>query len=74
MDYGFDRVGIMLRDMRISRHMTQHELSVKSGVDQAVILRIERGDTVPNLNTVKRMAHGMSYTLMMTYMTEMGDN
>lgn len=61
MMYHLKQAGKLIRDSRLERHMTQYELALASGVDQAVILRIERGDTVPNISTVVRLARGMGF-------------
>ena len=60
MNYGLNYTGRLVRDIRLKKHMTQHELAVLAGVDPAVLLRIERGDTIPNLKTVNRLAKGLN--------------
>mgnify|MGYP004709586875 CR=1 FL=1 len=59
MNYGLKHTGSLIRDLRLRKHMTQHELAILANVDAAVILRIERGDTIPNLNTIIRLAKGL---------------
>jgi len=59
MDYSLKYAGRLIRDIRLQKHMTQHELARVAGVDPAVLLRIERGDTIPNLKTVNRLANGL---------------
>ena len=39
--------------------MTQHEVVRLANVEAAVILRSERGDKRPNLNTINRVAKGL---------------
>jgi transcriptional regulator with XRE-family HTH domain len=43
--------------------MTQKELSEKTGVRQSNISRIEKGDCVPTLTTLKALAKGLGKTL-----------
>lgn len=60
MNYNLKHTGSLIRDLRLKKHMTQHELALLANVDASVILRIERGDTIPNLSTILRLAKGLN--------------
>ena len=48
---------------RINQHMTQKDLSAKTGITQADISRIENGTRNPSLAMVKRLAEGLGMQL-----------
>ena len=50
-------------DARINQHMTQKDLSAKTGITQADISRIENGTRNPSLAMVKRLAEGLGMQL-----------
>jgi ribosome-binding protein aMBF1 (putative translation factor) len=56
-------LGLQFRDARVSRGLTQVELSEKSGVSQADISRIERGAGNPTESTLQRLAVILDYRL-----------
>jgi transcriptional regulator with XRE-family HTH domain len=41
-----------VRELRKERHLTQKQLAMASGIDQAEISRIERGQTNPTASTL----------------------
>jgi len=47
---------IMLKELRESQFLTQHELAEKAGVGIATIARIEKGTRRPTFRTIKRLA------------------
>jgi DNA-binding XRE family transcriptional regulator len=49
------RLAAELLAARTSAHMTQKELAVRSGVQQAEISKIERGEVVPKISTMDRL-------------------
>lgn len=49
--------------LRKSRHITQPQLSAKSGVPQPVIARLEKGTTDPKLTTILRLLDSMEAKL-----------
>lgn len=67
MLYRIENIALLIKETRVSVHMTQHELALKSGVDASVILRIERGDTVPNIKTINRLVNALGYTPMVSF-------
>lgn len=52
-----------LIDARTSQNITQKELSLKTGIPQADISRIENGTRNPSLNTLKKLARGLGMQL-----------
>lgn len=56
-----------LLDARVERHLTQRELAKRSGVNSRVISRIEVGDALPSLRTLRRLAHGLGCTLSVSF-------
>ena len=50
--------------LRKSRHITQLQLSAKSGVPQPVIARLEKGTTDPKLTTILRLLDSMEAKLI----------
>lgn len=48
---------------RTECHMTQKELSEKTGIRQSNISRIESGNTSPTMDTLARLAEGMGKKL-----------
>jgi ribosome-binding protein aMBF1 (putative translation factor) len=56
-------LGLKFRDARVSRGMSQRELSEVSGVRQADISRIERGAGNPTEATLQRLAHALEKRL-----------
>ena len=51
---------------RLESNMTQAELAQKSGIRQSNISRIENGNAVPRLDTLKVLAHAMGKNLKIT--------
>ncbi|PHU41589.1 transcriptional regulator [Pseudobutyrivibrio ruminis] len=58
----YDIIQAMI-EARINQHMTQKDLSAKTGITQADISRIENGTRNPSLAMVKRLAEGLGMQL-----------
>ncbi len=54
-------------DARKATGLTQKELSEKTGITQADISKLERGNANPSLRTLKRLAAGLGYTLKVEF-------
>ena len=54
----YDIIQAMI-DARVQQHMTQKDLSAKTGITQADISRIESGTRNPSLSMVKKFAQGL---------------
>lgn len=52
---------------RNEQHMTQKELSERTGITQADISRIENGTRNPSLSMVKRIAEGLDMKLKLEF-------
>ena len=52
---------------RNEQHMTQKELSERTGITQADISRIENGTRNPSLSMVKRIAEGLGMKLKLEF-------
>ena len=62
----YDIIQAMI-DARKSQHLTQKELSLRTGITQADISRIENGSRNPSLNMLKKLASGLGMTLRMEF-------
>lgn len=54
-----ETIATQIASLRKKRHMSQAELADKTGVSQAKICRIERGEANPTLETIALLAHGL---------------
>lgn len=55
-------------DARRKMHLTQKQLSERTGINQADISKIETGVSNPTLRMLNRLAEGMDMTLKLTFM------
>lgn len=65
----YDVIQAMI-DARKTQHMTQSELSMRTGITQADISRIEKGTRNPSLNMLKRLAKGMGMKLKIEFVPD----
>ena len=63
-----DNLGMALYQARIKNGITQQQLSMATGVNQADISRIERGSTNPSLSTLKKLADGLEMDLNIEFL------
>lgn len=56
-------VGEAISEARAKRGMSQNELSLKSGIDQSDISKIERGVANPSISTIERLINAMEMEL-----------
>ena len=54
-------------DARKDQHLTQKELSARTGITQADISRIEKGTRNPSLEMLKRLAQGLGMQLKIEF-------
>ncbi|MFI3213534.1 MAG: helix-turn-helix transcriptional regulator [Eubacteriales bacterium] len=54
-------------DVRKQNHLTQKELALKTGIDQADISKLENGNSNPTLRILQRLADGMGMTLKLEF-------
>ncbi len=62
----FDIIQALI-DARKEQHLTQQQLSERTGITQADISRIENGTRNPSLNMLKRLAAGMDRQLHLEF-------
>lgn len=62
----YDIIQAMI-DARVSQHITQKELSERTGITQADISRIERGTRNPSLAMMKKIAAGLGMQLKLEF-------
>ncbi len=62
----YDIIQAMI-DARNSQHITQKELSERTGITQADISRIENGTRNPSLSMMKRIADGLGMCLKLEF-------
>lgn len=65
----FDIIQAMI-ESRKAQHITQKELSLRTGITQADISRIENGTRNPSLEMLKRLARGMGMQLKLEFIPE----
>lgn len=54
-------------DMRIEQNLTQKELAIRTGINQADISKLENGTRNPSLKMLKRLAEGMGMVLKIEF-------
>ena len=59
-----------LNDARANQNITQKELSLKTGIPQADISRIENGTRNPSLSTLKKLAQGLGMQLRLEFIPD----
>jgi transcriptional regulator with XRE-family HTH domain len=55
-------------DARTSKGLTQKELSIRSGIAQGDISKLENGNSNPSLLTLQRLAEGMGMLLKIEFL------
>lgn len=56
-----------MMDSRKASGMTQKQLAEKTGINQADISKLERGNANPSLRTLQRLASGMGMRLKLSF-------
>lgn len=54
---------MMILKARNEKHMTQSELAERTGLRQSNISRIEKGQAMPSISTLCKIAHGLGKQL-----------
>ena len=62
----FDIIQALI-DARLQQHLTQKELSGRTGITQADISRIENGTRNPSLNMIKKLAKALNMQLELEF-------
>jgi len=55
-------------EARISKNMTQEELSEKTGIAQSEISKLENGTRNPSIRLLQRLAEGMDMVLNISFL------
>lgn len=64
----YDIIQAMI-EARTSQHLTQKELSERTGITQADLSRIENGTRNPSLHMVQRIAKALGMEVRLEYLT-----
>ncbi len=59
----FSALGENLRAIRDSRNLNLSEVSEMTGISKAMLSKIERGESIPTITTVWKIANGLKITL-----------
>lgn len=54
---------MMILKARNEQHLTQSELAERTGIRQSNISRIEKGQSLPSISTLNKIAHGLGKQL-----------
>ncbi len=57
------RLMMTILKARHEQHLTQSELAARAGIRQSNISRIEKGQVIPSIATLSKIAHGLGKDL-----------
>ena len=69
MNNPLDEFGAKVRAEREARGLTQKQLSERTGIAQADISKLERGNANPSLRTLQRLAAGMGMNVRIEFVS-----
>ncbi len=58
---------MMILKARNEQQMTQSELAARTGLRQSNISRIEKGQAMPSISTLRKIAHGLGKQLQIKF-------
>ena len=58
---------MMILKARNEQHLTQSELAERTGIRQSNISRIEKGQALPSISTLSKIAHGLGKELQIRF-------
>ena len=58
---------MMILKARNEQHLTQSELAERTGIWQSNISRIEKGQALPSISTLSKIAHGLGKELQIRF-------
>ncbi len=61
------QITVKLMRERNAAGLTQVDLAKRSGIRQSNISRIEKGETIPTLATLNKLAHGLGKQLQISF-------
>jgi len=59
----FMKIGDVIRWLRETRHLTQAELAHRAGLSRMHVIRIERDEISPTLDTLEKVAQALGVTV-----------
>ena len=62
-----DRLGQIVAEARRKCHLTQKDLSAKTGIAQSDISRLEQSNANPSIRTLERIAEGLAMRLQISF-------
>ena len=62
-----NRLGQIVADARRKCHLTQKDLSAKTGIAQSDISRLEQSNANPSVRTLERIAEGLGMRLHIAF-------
>ena len=62
-----NRLGPIVADARKKCHLTQKDLSAKTGIAQSDISRLEQSNANPSVRTLERIAEGLGMRLHIAF-------
>lgn len=68
------QIGTKIAELRLQKGMTQKELADLCNVDIRTIQRIESGEVIPRMHTVKLLSNALEYNLNQFYSSTESDN
>jgi transcriptional regulator with XRE-family HTH domain len=63
-----------LRELRVSKKLSQGDIEKRTGLLQCYISRVENGHTVPNLETLEKMARALEVPMYRLFTSEVSEH
>ncbi len=57
------KIGQKLRELRRGKHFSQGDIEKKTGLLRCYVSRVEKGHTIPNIETLEKFANGLGIPL-----------
>ena len=61
-----NRIAEIISEARMSKNYSRYELSKRTGIDKSQIIRIERGDNIPRVDTLMKIFDALSLQVRIT--------
>lgn len=59
------RLGLLLHDLRKTRHLSQAEVAERAGMPQSAVARYEKAGRTPSVTTLWRLARALNVSLVL---------
>ena len=63
-------IGSKIKEKRKNQNLTIANLSIKTGLSESLISRVEKGNVVPSINTLRKLARGLNVSITEFFMDE----